>query len=144
MCGITKRNGEEGVLFRDGTFMPIKDISLGNLTESQRRELEGMHIINEVALRNKLHRLSNDINNLSNKLDQIMDMIEAGKRGGLINKSACPVNEKRIEEISIRATKNWFKDSILTTGNIAKAIMAILAILALMGAVVYGVSEAIK
>ena len=133
MCGFTKKNGHEGILFRDGIFVRIEDVTLDNLTAEQRRELEEMRLVNELAIRKRLHEIGNILQKVNNRIDDISQRLDEARKGGIIEKEICPVNTPAIEEIAERTTKRYFRETILTAGNIAKAITAIITLLTIFG-----------
>ena len=171
MCLFIKKNGVEGVQFKDGTFISLDDIEVENLTAGQRRELEDMHLYNELAIRKRLHDLGNFLQSLSNNIESnfnnIMDKLDKAEKTGLIAREYCPVNEPKVkllaregvigsEELDEYFDKRirdsvyvnnflevkWveiFKKKIISTGNIAKAVTAILMLIGLMAGIIMAV-----
>ncbi len=84
MCNFVKKNGVEGVEFRDGTFIPFDDLDFALLTEDQRRQLEEMHLMNELAIRKRLHEHGNLFQNIINRLENIEEAIIEIKNGTVI------------------------------------------------------------
>ena len=154
---FTKKNGVEGILFKDGTFISLDDLEIENLTASQRKELEDLHLYNELAIRKRLHDLGGYIQILSSKMDEnftsIIEKLNRAESEGFILKQNCPVNVERIQTIAVNSLKTkqaheilekkWldiFKERIITAGNIAKALTAIMLLFGLFLAII----EAVK
>ena len=151
MCGFKTKNGVEGVMFSDGEFISIEDFKIENLTDSQLKELESMHIQNELAIRKRLHDNGNLFQRVLNKLSNIeRTMMTEEKAEKIINDSFTKhlrseetdrfLNERLkrklngdiVNEYLERKWMEILKSKVLTAGNIAKAITAILALIALI------------
>ncbi len=141
MCGfVTGNNGEEGIKFSNGDFVPLGKLKLENLSSEQRRELENLGLISQIAVRKRLHELGNISQNILNQLSQIgekIDGIENSQKGYASN---CPVNKTAIEEIVVKKVKTskeigefleqrwWdtFKKKVFTGNKLVKAISGLI------------------
>jgi len=108
---------------KNGTIVNINDLS--NLTAKDRDELfntplnlyEGLHI-------------KNNLSELNASLTSILSFIQNHDKN-------CPVANPKITEMIDSRMKLNIKESILTSGNIAKAITAILFFFASFGAIIF-------
>lgn len=137
MCGIKKKNGKDIVVFSDGSSIAVEDLKLENLTEEQLRELQDLHLLNELSIRKRLHEHGNALQRIENALFEIknnIDKFDEFKKDQFRN---CPVNTKAIERIvderikkseEVETHLNWlwweiFKKKVL---DAKKLIMAFL------------------
>jgi len=141
----------EGIRFKDGAFIEYKDLDILNLSEVQIKELYStpMSLAYGVQIRKRLHTHGNFLQNLGNKLDLMNDKLDNSIKRSDMHTNNCPINVKEVESIVdgrvessekiesflLLEWKKIFKNTILTWGNVAKALTAIITLLAVFGAV---------
>lgn len=131
MCGFQSEKGKDGIKFKDGTFIPVNELILEELSAEHRAELDAMHIYNEIAVRKRLHDHGNNLQVIMNKLEDIRNNMLSKRdiEEIVINKLKSP----EVDEIFEQKWINIFKVKIISAGNIAKAITAIILLLSLAG-----------
>jgi|GEM_PF-3973405 len=128
MCGFTMQNNEEGIKFSDGTFLPIDQIKLENLTAEQRKELEDMKVINELSIRKKLHEHGNALQNILNSLSTIQkDMMNKKSVETIIdNRFEKHFNDKKMNDYLEKKWSEIFREKVLSTSVLLKALFIII------------------
>jgi len=133
MCGFKTKKGIEGIVFSNGEFIPITELKIENLSEWQLREIENMHIQNEINIKKQLYSNASLFEKALKKLDQIekkmltKEMVKDAYMEHLKSKETRDFLERTWMEI--------LKEKLLTAGNIAKAITAILILLGMLMAI---------
>jgi hypothetical protein len=115
---------------KNGTIVNINDLS--NLSEQERQELfdtplnkyEGLHI-------------KNDLEEIKTSLSETLSFIRS-------HNSKCPVAEESINEMINNRMKTNIKETILTSGNIAKAITTIFFLVLGLGTLFFVIADKFK
>jgi len=143
----------EGIKFKDGTFIEYGHLDVLNLSEVQIKELYAspMSLADGVQIRRRLHTHGNFLQNLGNKLDLMNDKLDDSIKRSDVHTNNCPINVKNVETIVDDRVENsekiesfllteWkkiFKNTVLTWGNMAKALTAIITFLAVFGFIIF-------
>jgi len=150
------KTNNEGVKFKDGTFVKYEDIDLLSLTEEQVKDLYAtpLSLAYGIQIRKRLHEQGNFLQKLTNKIDAIDAKLDEAIKKTELHTINCPINVNKVNDLIDKRVSNsniinefleikWkeiFKETIITSGNIAKAITAILLLMGL----IFTIMEMIK
>lgn len=143
MCTVN----EKGYKFKSGRTM--KDFKLSELTKEEALELYDTpaNAMDLHHIRENLHDLRTDVQSTNNLLTETLDEMQK-------HTSNCPINKVKVNEMILEnfdspahkrfLEERWVEilsDKIITTGNVAKALITMALFLSAIGGVVYAVGK---
>lgn len=161
MCVVT----EKGYELESGRVIPHTGIDLALLNPEEFKELKETNVsmISMMQIKSEVSQIHTTLDELVGKLTEAIEASSKAQSKLTLDHSHCPVDDDAIVSIvetwyqgllekyrdpdhelskaftarTIQDTKQFFKDIIFTTGNLSKAIGAIVGLLSGFGFVVY-------
>lgn len=145
---------EDGYELKSGKFIPYYNADLSTLTPNEFKDLSesSASLLDIIAIRQTQHDLGNKLQNIASTIDELKLIFG--------DHSNCPLNKKALKnEIELnlkqvfvsenfknevtKINKSWMKNTIMSTGNLAKAFIAIFTMFSGFGFIIYLIFNAL-